>query len=373
MRIETPVLRILSGRLSGTEQALPVGGTVSIGHAFWHDVVVRDPATKGIAIDLSLNPEGAAQATVLEGEAELLGSTVAAGETAIVPPYVPFTIGGVAMAWGDRDSERWHDATGLVATAPAAATTPPSARDHALAFAGRAGEGATRVLTRSRIAIMAGAIGIIALASAAVPVVDALHLRGTPAQRVERALTGSGIHGLSAHEDESTGAVGVTGVVANDAQRTKAVAVMRDTGIAGNVAVVTSADLARSVVEVARMNGLQGIARPIGRTSVELRVTPLAPDQEQKLVQAVRGDVRALTRLALRDDLPPIEAVPLRSVQDATKKVSTVVGGEPSFIQTVDGARYFPGAVMPSGHRLIAIQGNNVVFEKSGRQTRVAF
>jgi len=29
--------------------------------------------------------------------------------------------------------------------------------------------------------------------------------------------------------------------------------------------------------------------------------------------------------------------------------------------------------VMPSGHRLIAIQGNDVVFEKSGRQTRVAF
>ncbi|KQT35017.1 hypothetical protein ASG29_02470 [Sphingomonas sp. Leaf412] len=373
MSIDMPVLRILNGRLAGTEQALPAGGAVSIGHAFWHDVVVRDPATKGIAIDLSLGAEGAAQATVLEGEAELLGSTVPAGETAIVPAYVPFAIGGVAMAWGDRDSDRWEEATGLVAAVPAAAAAPPSARDHALALAGRAGEGATRVLTRPRIALAAGAIGVIALASAAVPVVDALHLRGTPAQRVERALAGSGIAGLSAQEDEATGAVNVTGVVTNDRQRAKAVSVMRDTGIAGNVAVLTSADLARSAADVARMNGIQAVARPIGRTAVELRVTPLAPDQEQKLAQAVRGDVRALTRLALRDDLPPVEAVPLRTVQDATKKVSTVVGGEPSFIQTVDGARYFPGAVMPSGHRLIAIQGNDVVFEKSGRQTRVAF
>lgn len=373
MTVADPVLRVLNGRLAGTEKALPASGAVSIGHQFWHDVVVRDPATKGIAIDLALAPDGAAQATVLEGEAELLGSVVPAGGTAIVPPYVPITIGGIALAWGDKESERWGDATGLVAAVPAPPPLPPSARDHALAFAGKAGEGAQRVLTRSRLTIAAAAIGAIALASASVPMVDALHLRGSPEQRVERALGQAGLSGLAAHEDDTTGAVTVTGVVANDAQRAKAVATMRDTGIAGSVAVLTSADLARSAADVARMNGLQAVARPIGRTAVELRVTPLQPDQEQKLIQAVRGDVRALTRLALRDDLPPIETVPLKTVQDATKKVSTVVGGDPSFIQTVDGARYFPGAVMPSGHRLVGVQGNNVIFEKNGRETRIAF
>ena len=50
-----------------------------------------------------------------------------------------------------------------------------------------------------------------------------------------------------------------------------------------------------------------------------------------------------------------------------------MVGGDPGFIQTVDGARYFPGAMMPSGHRLVAIQGNVAIFEKGGRETRVAF
>jgi type III secretion protein D len=371
--VAEPVLRILNGRLAGTEKQLPDSGAVSIGHQFWHDVVVRDPATKGMAVDLALAPDGAAQATVLEGEAELLGSTIPVGGTAIVPPYVPLSIGGIAMAWGERGSDRWADATGLVAAVPAPPPAPPSASDHAWAFAGRAGEGAAQVFTRTRLAIVAGAVGMVALASAAVPMVDALHLRGTPPERVERAMAKAGLPGLSAHEDATTGAVTVTGVVANDAQRTRAVDTLRDTGIAGSVAVLTSADLARSAVDVARMNGIQAVARPIGRTAIELRVTPMAPEDEQKLAQAVRGDVRALTRLSLRDDLPPTEDVPLKTVQDATKKVSTVVGGDPAFIQTVDGARYFPGAVMPSGHRLVAIQGNMVVFEKSGRQTRVAF
>jgi type III secretion protein D len=371
--VASPVLRVLNGRLAGTEKALPATGAVSIGHQFWHDVVVRDPATRGIAIDLALDADGAAKATVLEGEAELLGQAVSAGGTVIVPPYVPFAIGGVALAWGERDSERWQDATGLVAVSPTPPEAPPSARDTAIAMASQAGEGVGAFFTRGRMIAVGAAVGLVVLASATMPMVDALHLRGTPETRVEKSMAAAGLPGLDAREDPSTGEITVAGVVANEGQRQKAVAAMQETGLPGSVAVVTSADLARSATEVARIHGLQSTARPTGRTTVELRVTPLAPDQEQKLAQAVRNDVRALTGLTVRDDLAPVETVPLRTVQDATKKVSTVVGGDPAFIQTVDGARYFAGAVMPSGHRLVGIKGNTVVFEKSGRQTRVSF
>ena len=367
-----PVLRVLSGRLAGTEKALLAGAAVSIGHQFWHDVVVRDPATKGIAIDLQLDGE-AAKATVLEGEAELLGRSVPAGETAIVPPYVPFTIGGVALAWGERDSARWGDATALVAVAPTSPNAPPTAREHALAVVGRAGEGIGSVLTRPRLTAIGVGVGVLAIAAATMPVVDALNLRGTPETRVERAMADAGLTGLDASRDSGTGEIRVSGVVANEAARRRAVATMADTGIVGSVAVQTSADLARAVADVARIHGLQSVARPIGRTAVELRTTPLEPDAEIKLAAAVKGDVRALGRLTLRDDLPLVDLAPLNTIQDATKKVSTVVGGDPGFIQTVDGARYFPGAMMPSGHKLIAIQGNNAIFEKGGRQTRVAF
>lgn len=373
MTAAAPVLRVLSGRLAGTQKALPASGAVSIGHEFWHDVVVRDPATKGIAIDLALDADGAAKATVLEGQAELLGRSIPAGETVIVPPYVPLTIGGVALAWGEGDSPRWTEASGLVAVAPTPPETPPSARDHALAFAGRAGEGLGAALTRGRVTALAAVVGAVIVAAATMPVVDALNLRGTPEVRVERALGAAGLGGLDAVEDPATGAVTVNGVVASDGQRRTAIATMRDTGVSGSVAVVTSADLARAAVDVARLRGLAAIARPTGRTTIELRTTPLEPDARAKLAQAVRGDVRALTGLTLRDDLPPVDLAPLKTVQDATKKVSTVVGGDPGFIQTVDGARYFPGAVMPSGHRLVAIQGNMAVFEKGGRETRVAF
>lgn len=367
------VLRVLNGRLAGTERALPAAGTVSIGHQFWQDVVIRDAATKGIAVDLSIDADGRAQITVLEGEATMLGSTVEAGGAGILPPYVPFTIGGVALAWGDPASERWSDATELAETIPALPATPPSARDHAVAAIGRAGQGLGGVVTPQRVTMLAAVVGFILLASVAMPVVDALGLRGDPAARVQSAMTRAGIAGLRANGDAASGYVTVTGVVGNESQRAKATEALRRSGVRGTLAIQTSADLARAAIEVARIHGTPAVARPIARTAIELRTTPLDPDQEQKLVQAVRTDVPALTRVALRDDMPPVETAPIRTVADATKKVSTVVGGDPAYIQTVDGARYFAGAMMPSGHRLVTIQGNTVFLEKNGRETRLTF
>lgn len=368
-----PVLRVLNGRLAGTEKPIPAKGSVSIGHQYWQDVVIRDAATRGIAVEMALDADGAAQITVLEGEATLLGSTLAAGATAILPPYVPFTIGGVAIAWGQRAGERWNEATGLAGTVPALPETPPSASDHALAVVERAGEGLSGLLTRRRLRVGAAAVGVLLLASVTMPVVDALELRGSPETRVTRALADAGLKDLRVSRDSGSGGVVVTGVVGNEGLRQRAAKALEDSGVTGTLSVQTSADLARAVADVARMHGLQSVAKPIGRTAVELRVTPLEPEQESRLAQAVRGDVRALTQLALRDDLPPVETTPVKTVQDATKKVSTVVAGDPAYIQTVDGARYFSGALMPSGHRLVGIQANTVILEKNGRETRVNF
>jgi type III secretion protein D len=63
----------------------------------------------------------------------------------------------------------------------------------------------------------------------------------------------------------------------------------------------------------------------------------------------------------------------IKTISDATKRVSSVVAGDPAYIITVDGARYFPGAIMPSGHRLVAIQEQTVVLERNGHQIRIKF
>ena len=368
------VLRVLNGRLAGTEKALPDAGTLSIGHQYWQDVVIRDPATKGIAVDLTLGGDGNAQIAVLSGTATLLGSPVAEGGSAILPPYVPFTIGGVALAWGERDAARWNEADGLAVSLPVPPVAPPTAREHATQVLGRVrSEVGAAVTPRWLVAI--GVLAVVALLLAfAMPLADALGLRPEPAARVDKALADAGLPGLVVVQanDGSSGVV-VRGVVRDAAERNRAARALRDSWVPGTLDVRTSAELAQASVDAARLRGVPALARAIGRTAVELRTIPLEDDRAARLQQAIRGDVRDITRLVIRDDLPPPEEAPLKSVADVTKKVSNVVSGDPSFIQTVDGARYFAGAMMPSGHRLVGIEGNTVVLEKNGRETRLSF
>jgi len=371
--IDASVLRVLNGRLAGTEKQLPASGTVSIGHQFWQDVVIRDPATKGVAVDLQIGGEGGAQITVLSGEALLLGSHLGEGQTAILPAYVPFSIGGVALAWGDPESARWAEASGIADSTPAPPLPPPSAQDEAMALLSKASEQVSGWFTRRR-AMAVGAVATLAAGAAlAVPTMDALGLRGDSAARADHVLDSAGLAPLTTANDAATGGVIVSGVVSSDAERLKAQEALRDHGIDAAINVQTSAELAQAAADVARIHGLQAMGRPISRTGVELRVTRLTDDQRLKLAQAIRTDVRQLGRLVFRDDLPPRDDTPIRTIADATKKVSTVVSGDPAYIQTVDGARYFSGAIMPSGHRLIAIQGDTVFFEKNGRETQLKF
>lgn len=367
------VLRVLNGRLAGTEKQLPTSGTVSIGHQFWQDVVIRDPATKGVAIDLQVDGDTGARITVLTGEALLLGSHIGEGQTAILPAYVPFSIGGVALAWGDPASGRWAEASDIAGSSPAPSLPPPSPQDEAFALLGKAGEHVSGWFTRKRVIVLGAVATLAAGAAVAVPTMDALGLRGDAAARADHILDGAGLGPLATANDPATGGVIVSGVVSNDAERLKAQETLRDHGIEAAVNVQTSAELAQAAADVARIHGLQAMGKPISRTGVELRVTRLSSDQRMKLAQAIRTDVKQLGRLVFRDDLPPRDDTPLRTVADATRKVSTVVAGDPAYIQTVDGARYFSGAIMPSGHRLIAIQGDTVFFEKNGRETQLKF
>lgn len=368
----TAVLRVLSGRLAGTAKPLPERGTVSIGHQFWQDVVIRDPRTKGMAVDLSLVDSGQAQLVVLSGEAELLGQTVGAGGTAILPPYVPFSIGGVSLAWGEPESDRWGETGGLMVATPAVHDVPDP-RAEAVAAFGRAREGAAGLMSRRNGLIAAGLAVLVIGGVAAVPALDALGLMPDPASRVDRALDTVGLAPLVVNATPDGDSVTITGVVANEGQRVKAQNALRDAGVSGTVDVQTSNEIAQAAADVARGRGLTASARATGRTAVELRTSPLTDDAREGLVQAVRTDVRQIGPLRLRDDLPAADEVAIKAVSDLTRKVSTVMAGDPAYIQTADGARYFAGAVMPSGHRLVAIEGNSVYLERNGRKIKVMF
>ena len=58
------VLRVLNGRLAGSEKAAPQTGSLSIGPQYWQNVVIRTPETEGTALDLEFDESEVARLTV---------------------------------------------------------------------------------------------------------------------------------------------------------------------------------------------------------------------------------------------------------------------------------------------------------------------
>ncbi|TRW17369.1 EscD/YscD/HrpQ family type III secretion system periplasmic domain-containing protein [Glacieibacterium frigidum] len=366
---EDLVVRVLTGTRSGAEAGLPANGRATIGHEYWHDVVIREDATRGCALELNLGDDGVARLTVLEGSAVLLGSTLQAGDTAVLPPFVPVTIGGVAVAFGSAESDRWAEA-GAIAGSRAPAEADPDAPASLAASWRDATKGRLGRSLRPKAII--GVVVLVALLLLVGPAIEALQIGGGPAERTERAITAAGYGAVKVREAQD-GTLLLSGYVATDADRQRIRGLVEAKAMRATLAIETGEENARGVADVARVNGVEARARSIRAGVVELTTAPLTPEVRGKVTALIRRDVPSLRRLIYKDDPSMDRESEIKTIADATKRVSSVVAGDPAYIITADGARYFPGAVMPSGHRLVAIQEQTVVLERNGRQIRLKF
>ena len=371
------VVRVLNGTRAGSEAALPASGRASIGYEYWHDVVVRDASAKGCAVEIETGDDGVARLTVLDGSALLLGSTLRSGDQAVLPAYVPVAIGDVAFAYGNPGSARWTDATSIVDS-----TRPnPSEEGEPVLAANSLADGWRASLRDSSGGRLGRAlnpraiIGIvlaILIVIAAGPAIDALHIGGTAAERTQRALIASGYSTVTV-KDGPDDTILVGGYVPTDNDRQRVQSLIEAKALRATMSVETGDELARSTADVARMNGVEARTRALRSGVVELTTAPMDADGRKRIEGFIRRDVPGLKQLVFAEDQGMSAPDEVKTLQDATKRVASVVGGDPAYIVTVDGARYFPGAILPSGHRLVAIAEQTVVLERNGHQVKLKF
>ena len=343
-----------------------------MGHEYWHDVVIREDSTRGCAVELDLSDGDVARLTVLDGEAMLLGSTLHAGDTAVLPPYVPVKLGEVAFAFGSPVSERWTEATAIAVSGQAASEETADRPPVAGWLDSWRGASTGRLGNALRPSAIFGIVALIVVLLFAGPAIEALQIGGGPAERTQHAITAAGYTGVTVREI-ATGELQLGGYVASDADRQRIRALVEAKAMRATMSIETGEEMARGVADVARLNGVEGRARTLKAGIVELTAAPLDEAARNRIEAVVKRDVPSLQRLVFRDDPAVGGGDEVRTIADATKRVSSVVDGDPAYILTVDGARYFAGATMPSGHRLVAIQQQTVVLERNGKQVRIRF
>lgn len=364
----TMVLRVLSGRLRGAEHRLHPGKFVRVGHGFDHDIVLRDPTTRGLSAELHLG-DGVATIRVVAGEIALLGRPVAAGEEAPLPAYVPMMLGCFAVAVGDPASERWDEAAHLSQmVTPAAGAGEVERRQAAL------GERmATRLYPmRDAIALdrkwpayaLVAALLVLILVVAA-PAGQWIG-RQFHSSETDRAVLAAAGFGALKVEDGPSGPM-IRGIVKDDAELARLRTLVAERIGTATVDVDTMEALAAATTDLLRAQGIDGEAMPRRGNAVLINAEFLPADRQAELAKLIRRDVPGITRVHFATDNGRGDRDLQYFFSGSEYGLATFVDGDPGYITTADGSRWFAGAQVPTGHRIIAIANGRASFERDGR------
>ena len=375
---EIDVLRIevVHGPRAGATMALDVDRPLHIGHAYDNDVVLRHPSTQGVRVRLERD-DTSVTVHVEEGEIGLFGVRLEAGRSMALPKWVPFSIGDAMLAIGPDDPAGWRACQRLARESAVAKRPPALARPEAESPAqGLEPEPVRLSLTRFWPAVaLALALPVLGTAvwmaqSSGGP---SGSTQGPAAPEPIRAwLSEQGYPQLRVQADPS-GSARIEGWVDQDEDRVRLAEGLAAAGLQAQLALTSGEQIARQVGDVLRLNGVRAEVSHQGRGLIHARLHEPDAERRARAEAAVRRDVQGLagfTVEAVADAPVPRPAPPL--AVDPGKRVVTVVYGRGGYVVTADGARYFEGAFLPSGHRIARIETHNVELERDGEISRLA-
>jgi hypothetical protein len=149
----------------------------------------------------------------------------------------------------------------------------------------------------------------------------------------------------------------------------------------------TGEDLSVSVQDVMRMHGVIIATTYEGDGVVKVNGLKESGKKFETAVRASLENVNGLKRITLgetdfqtaqiteKKSEEPVDnnQQVLASTSGGPKRVTALVGGDSPFVMTEDGTRYFEGAMLPLGHKLVQIREKEIVVERDGQSQVVAF
>jgi type III secretion protein D len=362
-------LRVFDGPQSGARAPLASGvGCVLAshpdGHAEGADVVLREggsPARVRITADLR-----DALLEVLEGEVQLGEQVLAAGASSPWAMHMRLKIGRSIVAFGRAALPNWPLAlSGGPAVEPRAETTvavPVKPLRRSLA---RRAE-FWLAMTGGGVLLACGAALWTAHLSAKP------HDEPPPPPSLAVQLQASEFSTLTARTLQD-GRTELRGRLATLAERGRLDTWLAERQLSPAVDVQVDENLLRDVTETFRINGVSVRATVAGAGAVDAEAVERDNNKLARAEEVVRRDVRGLTKLAVRNTATPLPKPQPPVADDPGKRIASLVPGEPAYLVTADGSRYFLGSMLPTGHKIARIAHQSVTLEREGEQTTLNF
>ena len=361
-------LRVLSGRQRGATFPIKPGAPLRIGQDWSSDVVLRADSAAAARISL-LADESALELQVENGSSQVEEVSIDAGQKMAVGLYVPFSLGDVQLAVGQVGAPQWGALFGNAAPQP---LVPAETQGNALQPMQPAAVASARWVRR----LLQGGVALVAISAGALTLSWAMDRHpGTPGQQVEQMRQSLHRLGYATLDVEiRDGQPVVTGYLNSETQRAELEQALARTSMRSvRVMPWINEQVTQGVAEVFRLNGIAAQVKSAGSGVVQVHTREANTENLQRAEAVARRDVPGLVKLVSVNDAPPAAAKASPVAADPGKRVAAIVPGDPAYVVTADGTRYFTGAVLPTGHRIQAIQANLVQLERDGQISQLTF
>jgi type III secretion protein D len=362
-------LRVLEGAQRGARAPLNAGvscvlATVADNDGAGADIVLREEQGAPARVRITKQADvPQAQLEVLHGEVQLGGAVLATGTQSAWPMYAPLQIGRAIVAFGLARLETWPAASdeGHAADAEPTPAQPP--------------EPSAPLSRRAEVWLATTGVIVLLICGGAF---WTAHLAAAP--RVEDTAPPSLSEALKASEFSALetavrkdGQSEIRGRLRTAQQRARLDAWLAERQHTPAVDVQVDESLVRDVTETFRINGVSVQAQVAGTGVVTVEAAERDADRLARAEEVVRRDVRGLTKLTVANVIEPLPKPMPRVADDPGKRIASLVPGEPAYIVTADGSRYFVGAVLPTGHRITQIAAQSVTLEFDGQRSTLNF
>ncbi len=369
-------LFILDGEQAGARAPLQCGQSIDISGDLGTDIVLRDPGMAGQHIRLNIGADSATL-DVLTGEVGLLGQRITAGNSTELPPYVALNIGAIHLAYGEQNSARWAEMPQFNVDSVSDKTEPLDMHETYSAAHQQSGPPPSGVTKKSMVLWSSAAAVLVFSLMLGMGAFSSISEPETVLQAKDITVALEGIADFRALDvvEPEPGTFVIRGYLASREQRERLVQLLAGSANLTQVQlqILVGEQLVVAVRDIYRVNGIAANVQSQGFGIVSVTTTEADLEQLRRVETIAKRDIIGLLGVVADNELPPVSAKPTDIDSDPGKRIASIVPGDPAYLVTTDGARYFVGAMLPTGHKISAISAQQVLLDKGGVMTTLHF
>jgi type III secretion protein D len=354
---------VLTGEQTGARRILDNNTTFTISGNMETDVVFRDPSINDEKINL-ITKDNDVYIQVLSGDIEIQGNSVKSGDILKVPEYAKIKIGETTFSYGRQVDATWRDLLDCVAKLELSSRSSRQFISKILLHK-----------TYYLIALML-IISLILLSYYTyvnTRKVEAVQL--SDQEILQQALFERGFESISVTQSDS-GQISLSGFLMTNREKSEVEKLIDELNMPVLVDLSTGDHLAAEVRELYRVNGVYADVKVLKYGKVIITTKHKNRKQLERLESIALNEIPSLIELDTEylgehQKTEKIGPEPTFNKQD--KRIVMVVNGSPPYIMTFDKSKYYIGALLPSGHKIISIFDSSVVLEKEGKTTTLQF